>query len=319
VRRAAVHRCTQNLSDATIARRLAAVSSFFDFTRANSSKKVQNPIDDFSNRWKRNNRPKPVERHVIDKLLITIDSPRDQVLMQLFLATGLRISEMAQLDRTSIRIEELTEDGKPMVLGIGEVVGKGKKSRNFYVSQKMLLPYIRYLRERKDEHPALFLSERNKRMSVRAMQERLAYWCRKAGIPHTRVHRLRHTFATGWQMQGWTSCSSKNLRANVEITETVNISYYVDTSALPADVGPRAANHFRILQLDLLYSVCAARELVSKRADFVRTFGGGDSMALQADLLSEFESRRIPTANSWQPVLYRELAANPEFYEGGFF
>lgn len=69
-------------------------------------------------------------------------------------ATGLRVSEMAQLDRSTI------------------------------------------VKGRKDEHPALLLAERKQRMSAGAMQERLAHWCRVAGVDHINVHRLRHTFAT---------------------------------------------------------------------------------------------------------------------------
>ena len=54
------------------------------------------------------NRPKPVDRDMIDKLLSAISSPRDRVLLILYLATGLRLSEMAQLDRSTIIIEEHT-------------------------------------------------------------------------------------------------------------------------------------------------------------------------------------------------------------------
>jgi site-specific recombinase XerD len=186
------------LADATIARRLAAISSFFDYSRATRDRKLSNPIDDFGNRWKRNNHPKPVDKDVIDQLLSAIDSQRDKVLIELYLATGLRLSEMAQLDRTTIVIEQHQDKGARVtfVIGVGEVVGKGNKVRKFYVSAKALLPLNRYLLERKDEHPALFLSERRKRMSQRAMQERLAHWCRVAGVPHTNIHRLRHTYAT---------------------------------------------------------------------------------------------------------------------------
>lgn len=220
------------LSGATIARRLAAVSSFFDYTRANSARKLQNPIEDFSIRWNRNNRPKPVERDVIDKLLAAIDSPRDKVILTLFLATGLRLSEMAQLDRTSIRIETDTGDqpGQTILVGVGEVVGKGGKRRVFFVSAKALLPYVHYLQGRMDEHPALFLSERNKRMSERAMQERLANWCRKAGVPHTRVHRLRHTFATWLANAGMDIFQLKELLGHSSIATTLQYTKITDAT-----------------------------------------------------------------------------------------
>jgi integrase/recombinase XerC len=220
------------LSDATIARRLASASSFFDYTRANSRRKLQNPIEDFSNRWKRNNSPKPVDQDVINKLLSGIDSPRDEVLILLFLATGLRLSEMAQLDKTSITIESRSVEGlgKPIVLGIGQVVGKGGKRRDFYVSAKALVPYARYVQDRRDDHPALFISERNQRMSVRAMQERLAHWCRKTGVQHTRIHRLRHTFATQLANAGMDIMQLKELLGHSSIATTLQYTKMMDTT-----------------------------------------------------------------------------------------
>jgi site-specific recombinase XerD len=219
------------LSEATIARRLAAVSSFFDYTRATSGHKVRNPIEDFSTRWKRNNRPKPVERDIIDKLLSSIDSSRDRVLLLLFLDTGLRLSEMAQLDRTTIVIEQHSGNGPgKLVLGTGEVIGKGNKCRIFYVSQKALVPYVRYLKDRKDDHPALFLSERKQRMSTRAMQERLAYWCRMAGVPHINVHRLRHTFATWLANAAIDILQLKELLGHASLATTLQYTKIADTT-----------------------------------------------------------------------------------------
>ena len=182
------------LSDATIARRLAAVSSFLDFMRVSKYPKLRNPIVDFPRRWKRNNRPKPVDEAILDKILTTISEPRDRALIELFLASGLRLSEIAQLNRKSIVIERTVADKS--VLGVGEVIGKGGKSRTFYVHENALRTVFQYEQARKDQDDALFISERMQRMSKRAMQERLAYWCAKAGVPHVRLHRLRHTFAT---------------------------------------------------------------------------------------------------------------------------
>ncbi len=218
------------LADATIARRLAAISSFFDYCRATNSRKVQNPIDDFTNRWRRNNLPKPVDRDIIDRLLSAIDSPRDKVLVSLYLATGLRLSEMAQLDRSTIVIEKHPGNGSgvPLTIGVGKVLGKGDKVREFYVSVNTLVQVGRYLKERTDEHPALFLSERKQRMSERAMQERLAHWCRVAGVPHTNIHRLRHTYATRLLNAGIDILQLKELMGHAAIATTLQYAKLAD-------------------------------------------------------------------------------------------
>ena len=185
------------LSDSTISRRLAAVSSYFDYVRATSNPKLRNPLDDLVQRWKYNNEPKPVDDLTAEKLLDGITVERDRVLIGLFLATGLRVSEMHSLDRDTIKFElEVDESGHERVTGVGQVLGKGRKRRRFYVDEETLELYAQYLSSRTDQNSALFLSERKQRMSVAAIQYTLRVWCQRLGIPHINVHRLRHSFAT---------------------------------------------------------------------------------------------------------------------------
>lgn len=219
---------TGGLSEATISRRLAAVSSFLEFVRVNKNPKLRNPVVDFKHRWKRNNRPKPVEEDVLDKLLARIDVPRDRVLMQLFLASGLRVSEMAQLDRTTIRIERERNGTKETYIGVGEVVGKGGKRREFYVHAKALVSLAQYLKSRQDSHEAMFISERRQRMAKRTMQERLGHWCCEAGVPHVRVHRLRHTYATRMVNAGMDILHLKELLGHESLATTLQYAKIAD-------------------------------------------------------------------------------------------
>lgn len=187
----------KGLADASIGRRLSAVSSFLEYMRGTSAFELRNPVKEMSIKLKRTSEPKPVDEWDLDMLLASITSGRDKFLFSLLVASGFRVSEVRQLNRDSIRIEaELQPNGKHRVIGCGEVVGKGDKRRKFYVDASTLRIYATYLRTRKDKEPALFLSERGQRMSVRAIQERLAHWCEKIGFRHINVHRLRHTYAT---------------------------------------------------------------------------------------------------------------------------
>lgn len=185
------------LSQASIGRRLAAVSSFVEYVRFDSKPDVKNPIREAQRRWKKNDEPKPVDEETIDRLLGGITNLRDRMLFILFLASGLRISEMHQLNRDSIVVNiSVTAVGKERILGIGEVIGKGGKPRRIFVDDQSMEVYFEYLRSRTDIHPALFVSERKQRLSVRAIQYTLDAWCRKLGLDHINVHRLRHTYAT---------------------------------------------------------------------------------------------------------------------------
>ncbi len=139
-------------------------------------------------------------REVLDVLIEGVTNERDKLLFSLFLATGLRVSKLHQLNRDSIRIDITTNAiGEEEILGVGEIVGKGSKRRRFYVYHATLMLFAAYLTRREDKQEALFLSERRQRMSVRAIQYTLDIWTRRLGLEHINVHRLRHTPQRVWR------------------------------------------------------------------------------------------------------------------------
>lgn len=220
------------LTDSSIARRLAAISSYFEFVRATDGPKLRNPLTEAPRKWQKNNAPKPVDDLTLDLLISGITNLRDRTMMTLFLATGLRISEMQPLNRDSIIIEsEVDERGQEVLRGSGEVVGKGNKRRSFFVDEATLyLLYTEYLPTRTDDNPALFLSERKQRISVRAIQYTLAVWCQRLGAPHINVHRLRHSFATKLANANISSMTLKELMGHASFTTTQQYFKLTDTT-----------------------------------------------------------------------------------------
>jgi len=218
------------LAESSISRRLAAVSSYFDYVRATSNPKLRNPLDDHVRRWKQNDQPKPVDDLTIEKLLDGITLKRDRVLIGLFLATGLRVSEMHSLDRDTIEFAVEEINGRERWTGEGEVVGKGSKRRKIYVDEQTLKVYAEYLTTRKDDNPALFLSERKQRMSVAAIQYTLRVWCARLGLPHINVHRLRHTYATNLANGNISSMVLKDLMGHSSISTTSRYFKLNDTT-----------------------------------------------------------------------------------------
>lgn len=219
------------LADASIARRLAAVSSYMKYVRATSNPKLANPIGDLIRKWNKNDDPKPVDELKLDLLTCGITSVRDRFLIALFLATGLRVSEMHQLDRSTIAIEmEIVPTGQENYGGTGEVLGKGGKCRKFFVDDLTLEIYAEYLATRTDDNPALFLSERKQRMSVRAIQYTLGAWCKKLGLEHINVHRLRHCFATRLANTHINSMILKDLMGHSSLSTTMHYFKLHDTT-----------------------------------------------------------------------------------------
>jgi site-specific recombinase XerD len=220
------------LADASIARRLAAISSLFEYTRATTDFKLRNPIKSVTRKWQKDISPKPIDELALDLLLTGMTNLRDRFLFTLFLVTGLRVSELHQLNRNSIEIEEEVNlaTGEGRVVGLGEVVGKGNKRRRFYVEEDALCLYAQYLETRTDDEPALFISAQGRRLSVRAVQYLLQKWCQRLGAPHLNVHRFRHSFATRLANANIDSTHLKELMGHTSFTTTNRYFKLTDTT-----------------------------------------------------------------------------------------
>lgn len=128
--------------------------------------------------------------------LVAIDptdmlSFRDRAIFELAYSSGLRVSELAGLD-----IEALSLD-----TGEVRVMGKGSKERIVPVGSAASTALAAWL-ERRDGLPqneprALFLSRSGRRLTSRAIEQRLAAWSIKQGLSrHVHPHMLRHSFAS---------------------------------------------------------------------------------------------------------------------------
>ena len=115
---------------------------------------------------------------------------RAMVIIELGLSTGLRVGEMSKL-----KVEDLQLKRGQNSLIVRS--GKGGKTRvvQFGVNLKNII--LEYLEHRSTDSEYLFASERQKFMSVSALQKVFKKASKKAGLP-TRysIHALRHTFCT---------------------------------------------------------------------------------------------------------------------------
>jgi integrase/recombinase XerC len=182
------------LSEASIARRVVAVRKYYEYRRASSNPRLKDPTSGLKFAAPTNDDCKAVDDDVIEKLIDGISSLRDRALVLLALSSGLRNSEIHQLNRDAIDVrDDGGDDGESG--GTGTVKGKGSKKRSFYIDSDALDALCDYLTTRDDNCPALFTSERRQRMAKRTIQERVAHWCKRLGIEHIHPHQFRHCFA----------------------------------------------------------------------------------------------------------------------------
>ena len=134
----------------------------------------------------------------------TIIGLRDRAILEALFSTGLRVAELAALDRDQLRIRPETKD-----LEIA-VIGKGSKVRSVYFSERSVDSLRRYLGERKDMDPALFINYRrganaagSRRLTVKSVEDIVKKYVIASGLPVMATpHTLRHSFATDLLNQG---------------------------------------------------------------------------------------------------------------------
>lgn len=121
-------------------------------------------------------------------------SGRDAAIISLLLVTGMRVSELAELDVSDIDMDKCQ----------ARIVRKGGNESVVYFSDMARDALAAWLDDRAlaladdaDKEPALFLSSRRTRMSVRAIQQMVRkHAARAVPLKHITPHKLRATFAT---------------------------------------------------------------------------------------------------------------------------
>jgi len=184
----------QQLSARSLQRELSAIRSFFNFLISeqqlnyNPAKSVQAPKA-------RQPLPKTLDVDQMQRLLEIRDvgplAIRDKAILELFYSSGLRLSELVNLDLQQLELKQ----------GILTVTGKGNKTRRLPIGKKAIEAMRDWLVIRKEllntENPAVFLSQHGKRLSSRSVQQRMRHWAQKQGMSsHVHPHMLRHSFAS---------------------------------------------------------------------------------------------------------------------------
>lgn len=217
IRQHIANRYRRGLGGASLQRELSAIRSFFDFLLKERIM-AQNPARAVRAPKAAKRLPRTLDVDQMNGLLeaspVTEHDIRDLSMWELFYSSGLRLSELVQLNSEDIDLQE-------GLVFIRE--GKGKKSRVLPVGRCACEAVKRWLKIRSamatPHENALFVSQRGTRLSARAIQARLEKWRQKLGlIERVHPHMLRHSFATHLLE------SSGDLRAVQELLGHSNIS-----------------------------------------------------------------------------------------------
>ncbi len=184
----------QGVGHTTLARKLASLRSFCHFLQQqghvseNVAEQVQSP---------KIRRPLP-NVLPIDQVFALLDtavtpattlSLRDQALLELLYASGIRVSELVALDLQDVDLQS----------GTLRVQGKGRRERQVFFGKTAAQALQAYLEVRPAPlgPTALFVNHRGGRLSTRGVQLLIKKHCQRTGLPaRTSPHTMRHAFAT---------------------------------------------------------------------------------------------------------------------------
>jgi integrase/recombinase XerD len=202
---------SRSYKDATVARKVAAVKSFFGFLTAEGLVD-QDPTENLKSPQVGKTLPRSLSAQEVDELLEqparknTPESRRDKAMLELLYATGLRVTELVSLNgregkENGIYVpSDIAWESDPITV---RCVGKGDRERVLPVPQRAadeLRQYFYQVRPRlvrNRNEVALFVNRRGERLTRQGFWLILKNYAKDANLDKAITpHTIRHTFAT---------------------------------------------------------------------------------------------------------------------------
>jgi integrase/recombinase XerD len=227
-------RSFDRIDSRSAAKVISVLRSFFRFV-VDESIRTDNPASVLEIPRRPIRLPEVLSREAVERILDSVDSEtplglRDLTIFELIYSAGLRVSEAVSLN---LRDLELPGEGTG---GLARVRGKGNKERLVVFGEVAVFWLRRYLKESRprlaghSHSPALFIGRSGKRLSRKGIWKNYARFSALAGTS-SRLHSLRHTFATELLSGGADLRSVQELLGHSDLT-TTQIYTHVDVSLL---------------------------------------------------------------------------------------
>ena len=233
----------QELSTNSICRALAAIKTFHKFlVREKFSQEDPTSLVDTPKLWKKI--PDVLSSSEVESMIKASGGRhwqdiRDQAMIELLYASGMRVSELVNLRLEHVNLE----------MGYVRCIGKGSKERiipigkRAQVSLKKYCDVTRGKLVKTEMTNAIFLSRLGRKMSRQSIWKLIKRYARKAKIKKViKPHTIRHSFATHLLERGADLRSVQEMLGHADIS-TTQIYTHVDKERLRSihkEFHPRA-------------------------------------------------------------------------------
>jgi integrase/recombinase XerD len=211
----------KGLSSKTLARNLVSIRVFLRFLTEESILSA-NPAEEIESPKTAKTLPEILSLEEVETLLLQPDTQipqgmRDRAMLEMLYATGMRVSELTQLQVNHVHLEA----------GYVLVYGKGSKERIVPIGNEAMKWARRYMGEtrerllKKKESPFLFVNRSGKPMSRQYFWKSIKAYGRRAGIrKRIAPHLIRHSFASHLLERGADLRSVQLMLGHVDISTT---------------------------------------------------------------------------------------------------
>ncbi|WP_276311236.1 tyrosine recombinase XerC [Staphylococcus haemolyticus] len=210
---------SQNLKRITVSRKISTLRTFYEFWMT-QDETIINPFVQLVHPKKENYLPQFFYEEEMEALFETVAKDtkkglRDRVILELLYATGIRVSELVNIQLKDI----------DMSLPGVKVLGKGNKERFVPFGEFCRQSIEQYLREFKPiqhtKHSFLLVNMNGAPITERGVRYVLNDVVKRtAGVTEIHPHKLRHTFATHLLNQGADLRTVQSLLGHVNLSTT---------------------------------------------------------------------------------------------------
>jgi integrase/recombinase XerC len=234
----------QNYTKSTTARKLATLRSFYKFLIRRGMVSVH-PLSTIRTPKQEKRLPKCLDLEQVQKLLdapgdADLLSARDKAMLEVLYSSGIRVSELVELDMADLDLQE----------GVLRVKGKGRKDRLTPIGSQAIKAVQRYFEMRQQDAKMqnqtagrVFLNKHGEPLSTRSVRRKLDKYLVQAGLdPGISPHTLRHSFATHLLNNGADLRSVQELLGHQSLS-TTQIYTHLTTSRMKQvydEAHPRA-------------------------------------------------------------------------------